>query len=295
LSARVEESLRLQQAFQDAVAVALSEDLGDIDVDSDITTHATVPASLRGVATLYAKQDGVICGLEALHAVYRLLDQRVDVATSASDGDEVAASDVLAKVTGPVQAILVGERTALNLIGHLSGIASNVRMYLKAAPGAILVDTRKTLPGLRLLQKYAVRTGGGSNHRFALWDGILIKDTHIVAAGGVGEAVRRACEHSALEVQAECQSLKEVDEALDAGAHAILLDNRTVEELSDLTAHIKARAPHVLVEASGGVNLDTVGAIAATGVDRISVGAFTHSSPALDVSLELEEVLEGES
>jgi len=286
---RTDESLRLQQAFADAMSVALSEDLGRDELQADVTTFTTVPTSLDGTATVYAKQDGVVCGLEALGAVYRLLDGRVAVTAVAKDGDEVHPGDVIATVAGPVQAILVGERSALNLIGHLSGIATNVRNYVRAAPGAVLVDTRKTLPGLRLLQKYAVRVGGGSNHRFALWDGVLIKDTHIVAAGGVGEAVRRARAGTNLPVQAECQSLEEVEEALEAGAHAILLDNRTPDELRELVARIKAHGEHILVEASGGVRLDTVGAVAATGVDRISVGAFTHSSPALDVSLELEE------
>lgn len=274
------------------MTVALEEDLGDIEVDADVTTMATVLPGQIGTARVYAKQDGVVCGLEALHAVYRLLDPAVEVTTAVRDGDEVRTGDVLATIAGPVRALVVGERSALNLIGHLSGIATNVRAYTRAAPGAILVDTRKTLPGLRLLQKYAVRTGGGSNHRFALWDGVLIKDTHIVAAGGVGEAVRRARAQTALPVQAECQTVAEVDEALDAGAHAILLDNRTPEELRTLVAHIKARAGHVLVEASGGVTLATVGEIARTGVDRISVGAFTHSSPALDVSLELDNASE---
>jgi nicotinate-nucleotide pyrophosphorylase (carboxylating) len=286
---RTDESLRLQQAFADAMAIALSEDLGRDELEADVTTYTTVAPSLRGKATVYAKQDGVVCGLESLPAVYRLLDGRVEVTAVAKDGDEVAKGDVLATVSGPVQAILVGERSALNLIGHLSGIATNVRGYLRAAPGALLVDTRKTLPGLRLLQKYAVRVGGGSNHRFALWDGVLIKDTHIVAAGGVGEAVRRARGGTSLPVQAECQTPEEVEEALEAGAHAILLDNRTPDELRDLVARIKAHGEHILVEASGGVTLDTVGEIATTGVDRISVGAFTHSSPALDVSLELED------
>jgi nicotinate-nucleotide pyrophosphorylase (carboxylating) len=287
---RTDESLRLQQAFADAMAIALSEDLGRDELEADVTTYTTVAPSLRGKATVYAKQDGVVCGLESLPAVYRLLDGRVEVTAVAKDGDEVAKGDVLATVSGPVQAILVGERSALNLIGHLSGIATNVRGYVRAAPGAFLVDTRKTLPGLRLLQKYAVRVGGGSNHRFALWDGVLIKDTHIVAAGGVGEAVRRARAGTSLPVQVECQTPEEVEEALEAGAHAILLDNRTPDELRDLTARIKAHGEHILVEASGGVTLDTVGEIATTGVDRISVGAFTHSSPALDVSLELETV-----
>jgi nicotinate-nucleotide pyrophosphorylase (carboxylating) len=170
-----------------------------------------------------------------------------------------------------------------------------VRTFLRAAPEASLVDTRKTLPGLRELQKYAVRCGGGSNHRFALWDGVLIKDTHIVAAGSVGEAVRRARARTDLPVQAECQSRAEVDDALEAGAHALLLDNRTPAVLTELVAYVRARSPDVMIEASGGVNLGTVAAIAASGVDRISVGAFTHSSPALDVSLELEDVSGGES
>jgi nicotinate-nucleotide pyrophosphorylase (carboxylating) len=288
---RVDESVRVQQAFADVMATALVEDLGEIEIDADVTTRATIPPDLRGRATVYAKQDGVVCGLEALYAVYARLDKDVDVSVLVHDGDDVFASNALAKLSGPVAAILVGERSALNLLGHLSGIATLVRRFVKVAPDAVLVDTRKTLPGLRLLQKYAVRTGGGANHRFALWDGVLIKDTHIVATGGVGEAVRRARAVSALPVQAECTSLAEVDEALDAGAHAILLDNRSPTELRELTKHIKSRADHVLVEASGGVRLDTVAGIAASGVDRISVGAFTHSAPALDVSLELEEVL----
>lgn len=281
---------RLQQAFSDALLTALAEDLDGTDVTRDVTTAATVPDDQRGVARVGAKQDGVVCGLDALVHVYRLLDERVAVEWSAKDGDRVGAGDALAAVSGPVRSILVGERSALNLIGHLSGIATLVRSFLEAAPGAVLVDTRKTLPGLRTLQKYAVRTGGGANHRFALWDGVLIKDTHIVAAGGVGEAVRRAVAATNLPVQAECQSQAEVDDALDAGAHALLLDNRTPAELTDLCAHVRSRSPDVMIEASGGVRLDTVAAIAASGVDRISVGAFTHSAPALDVSLSLQEV-----
>jgi nicotinate-nucleotide pyrophosphorylase (carboxylating) len=178
-----------------------------------------------------------------------------------------------------------------NLIGHLSGIATLVRSFLSAAPGATLVDTRKTLPGLRVLQKYAVRTGGGSNHRFALWDGVLIKDTHIVAAGGVGEAVRRARSGTSLPVQAECTSIEEIDEALDAGAHALLLDNQASGALVAQVRHVRRRTDkdHVMIEASGGVTLANVAEVAASGVDRISVGAFTHSAAALDVSMRLIE------
>jgi nicotinate-nucleotide pyrophosphorylase (carboxylating) len=294
---RTEQATELTAAFEAAMAVALAEDLGDASaVEADVTTTTIVPPTLRGTAGLFAKQAGVICGLEALRAVYRQLDDRVGVSLDNRDGDDVESGQRLATAEGPVAPILVGERSALNLIGHLSGIATLVRRFAREAPGTTLVDTRKTLPGLRLLQKYAVRVGGGSNHRFSLWDGVLIKDTHVAAAGGVGEAVRRARAGTALPVQAECTSLAEVDEALDAGAHALLLDNQAADELGRQVAHVRARQDkeHVLIEASGGVTLDNVSEVAASGVDRISVGAFTHSAPALDVSMRLIDVGEGE-
>jgi nicotinate-nucleotide pyrophosphorylase (carboxylating) len=292
------ESVELEGAFERVLEVALIEDLGEGEVEADVTTRTTVPDNLWGTAVLVAKQDGVVCGLPALRATYGQLDDRVDVSLVHRDGDDVAAGDRLASVTGPVRPILVGERTALNLIGHLSGIATLVRTFARAIAEAgrttTFVDTRKTLPGLRLLQKYAVRTGGASNHRFALWDGVLIKDTHIVAAGGVGEAVRRARAATAMPVQAECSSLTEVSDALAAGAHALLLDNQGIDELTMLVEHVRARSDkeHVLIEASGGVTLANVAAVASTGVDRISVGAFTHSAPALDVSMRLVETYE---
>jgi nicotinate-nucleotide pyrophosphorylase (carboxylating) len=284
---RVDEAQALHAAFDGVIAVALQEDLGEGEFEADVTTEAIVDDSLRGNAVVLAKQTGVICGLDALRAAFAQLDDRVSVTLKARDGNDVSPGDVVATVDGPVRAILTGERTALNLIGHLSGIATLVRSFVVRAPGVTFTDTRKTFPGLRLLQKYAVRVGGGSNHRFALWDGVLIKDNHIVAAGSVGEAVRLARASTALPVQAECTTLAEVNEALDAGAPAILLDNQGPAQLRELTAHIKARAKHVMVEASGGVTLTNAADIAATGVDRISVGAFTHSAPALDVSLDL--------
>jgi nicotinate-nucleotide pyrophosphorylase (carboxylating) len=283
-------SQELLAAFDSAVAAALVEDLGEIGIESDVTTKAVVPDDLLGAATVYAKQAGVICGLEALAATYAQLDAGVSVAQSSKDGDGIQPGDAVATVEGPAAAILVGERSALNLIGHLSGIATLVRTFVRAAPGAILTDTRKTLPGLRLLQKYAVRIGGASNHRFALWDGVLVKDNHIAAGGGVGQAVKRARASTSLPVQAECTSLQEVDEALEAGAMALLLDNRSTDELRRLVEHIRSRADHVMIEASGGITLDSVAEVATTGVDRISVGAFTHSAPALDVSMKLERV-----
>jgi nicotinate-nucleotide pyrophosphorylase (carboxylating) len=285
------ESTELQSAFERAMAAALVEDLGEGGIEVDVTTRTIVPDDLVGRAVVVAKQAGVVCGIDALRAVFSQLDDRVTVSLLRSDGDAVDAGEQLASIEGPVAPMLVGERSALNLIGHLSGIATLVRAFATRAPGTTLVDTRKTLPGLRLLQKYAVRTGGGSNHRFSLWDGVLIKDTHVVAAGGVGEAVRRARKMTALPVQAECTSGAEVDEALDAGAHALLLDNQSPDELTALVSHVRARSDkeHVLIEASGGVTLDNVAAVAASGVDRVSVGAFTHSAPALDVSMRLVE------
>ena len=297
MSATVDRSAKLRDAFAAAVAAALEEDLGaeGLDINSDITTRTTVVPDTWGKAAVYAKQQGVICGLEALAVTYARLDPRIKVQIRVKDGDAVSAGDLIAEVEGPARPILVGERTALNIAGHLSGIATMVRAFAAAAPGVELSDTRKTLPGLRLLQKHAVRVGGGANHRFALWDGVLIKDNHIVAAGGVGEAVRRARAGTNLPVQAECTSLEEVDEALEAGAVAFLLDNQSPDDLIKLVARIRERRDFALIEASGGVTLANVAEVAATGVDRISVGAFTHSPQALDLSMKLGRVWKGES
>ena len=288
----VDASMELRQAFLGAIVAALEEDLGTdgLDLDADVTTHTTVPPDVWGTATVYAKQDGVICGIAALKLTYEEIDKRVKVSTSVKDGDPVSAGDVVATVEGPARSILIGERTALNLVSHLSGIATTVHEFCDKAPGVELSDTRKTLPGLRRLQKYAVRTGGGANHRYALWDGVLIKDNHIVAAGGLGEAVRGARAGSAMPVQVECTSMEEVDEGLEAGAVAFLLDNQSPDELRRLVARIREKKDFAMIEASGGVTLDNVADVAATGVDRISVGAFTHSPKALDLSMKLETV-----
>jgi len=292
----VDASMELRQAFLGAIVAALEEDLGTegLDLDADITTRATVPPDVWGTANVYAKQDGVICGVAALKMTYAEIDKRVAVTTLVKDGDPVTAGEVVATVEGPARAILVGERTALNIVSHMSGIATMVREFVNAAPGIELSDTRKTLPGLRRLQKYAVRTGGGANHRYALWDGVLIKDNHIVAAGGVGEAVRRARADSAMPVQVECTSMEEVDEGLEAGAVAFLLDNQSPDDLRKLVARIREVRDFAMIEASGGVTRDNVAEVAATGVDRISIGAFTHSPRALDLSMKLEKVSKGE-
>jgi nicotinate-nucleotide pyrophosphorylase (carboxylating) len=268
-------------------AVALGEDLRDGRPDTDVTTMAVVPAELRGTAEVTAKASGVVFGLGGLQAVYEQLGGGIEVDLVRADGDRVEATDVLARLSGCVRTLLTGERVALNILGHLSGIATLTASFVEAAQGVRIVDTRKTLPGLKALQKAAVRAGGGHNHRFALWDGVLVKDNHIVAAGDVGEATRRAKAGSSLPVQVEVATASEARAAIAAGADALLLDNLGPRELADLVVAARAAGPGVLLEASGGVTLYTVESIAASGVDRISVGALTHSAPGLDVSVTL--------
>jgi len=292
VSPRIDESIELLESLERSVSIALEEDLGTRGLEADETTTPIVPVSLRGAATLRAKQEGVICGLRTLKVVFRALDEHVKIDEHMKDGEDVRTGDVLASIEGSARALLIGERTALNILSHMSGIATLTRRFVRLAPGVEISDTRKTLPGLRTLEKYAVRTAGGANHRFALWDGILIKDNHIVAAGSIGEAVRRAKQGMAMPVQAECETLQQVDEALDAGAMALLLDNRTPDELREWVPHIREKREFAMIEASGGITLDNVASYATTGVDRISIGALTHSAPALDLSISLDRVWE---
>lgn len=292
MSPRFDESIELVEAFERSIAASLYEDLGDKGLDGDVTTEPIVPASLLGAATLTAKQEGVLCGLDAMKITLRQLDDRCRVEPRMKDGDPLDVGSLIATVEGPARAILIGERTALNLMSHLSGIATLTARFVRFAPGIEISDTRKTLPGMRTVEKYAVRTAGGANHRFALWDGILIKDNHIVAAGSIGEAVRRAKQGFAMPVQAECETLAQVDEALAAGAMALLLDNRSPEELREWVPHIREKREFAMIEASGGITLENVASYATTGVDRISIGALTHSAPSLDLSLSLDRVWE---
>lgn len=265
------------------VAAALAEDVGT----GDITTLSTVPADAPGRAVFMAKDTGVLAGMAVLPRVYAHLDDRVRVTDALADGTPVAPGTVVARVEGPAQALLTGERVALNFVQHLSGIASRTARFvaLVAGTGARIVDTRKTVPGMRLLAKQAVRAGGAYNHRFGLQDGVLIKDNHIQAAGGITAALRRAREQAphTLRLEIETESLDQVREALDAGADILLLDNMDLDTLRQAVALCKGRA---LTEASGGVNESTIRAIAETGVDLISVGALTHSVTALDISLD---------
>lgn len=285
---------RVRAEFERVAATALDEDLGGAGAEADVTTAAVVAESTWAEAAVLAKATGVVCGVAALEATFGRLDARVSVLTERGDGSDVAPGDVIARLRGPARAILTGERAALNLMGHLSGVATLVRDFVRFAPGVQITETRKTTAGLRALEKYAVRIGGGSNHRFALWDAVLVKDNHIMATGSVGEAVRRAKRSTTLPVEVECTSSDEVDEALDAGAAVILLDNRDPGELAVLVARIRDRGPQVLIEASGNVTLRNIAEVAATGVDRISVGAFTHSAPALDLSLKFEKTWESD-
>jgi nicotinate-nucleotide pyrophosphorylase (carboxylating) len=261
------------------VRAFLAEDVGD----GDVTTDAVVPIDARLEASLLLKEQGIVCGLDVAESVFRELDPEVAFEQLVHDGD--LAKGEIARVSGAARALLTGERTALNLLGRLSGIATLTRRSADAiaGTGATILDTRKTTPGLRALEKLAVRTGGGANHRFGLYDAVLIKDNHLRLGGGVSASVRRAKE-TGLPVEVECETLDDVRAALEAGADTILLDNMTPAQLRDAVRTVDGRAK---TEASGGVTLDTVRAIAQTGVDYISVGALTHAARSLDVSMEV--------
>lgn len=274
-----------QMQVESVVRAALMEDVGS----GDITTALTIPDSARSVGVIVAKAEGVIAGIDIVRTVYSILDHSVKVASHARDGAPVKPGSRIATVSGPSRSILTGERVALNFLQRLSGIATATShfVHLVSDTKAAIVDTRKTTPGLRALEKYAVRIGGGRNHRFALYDGILIKDNHIAAAGGVEAAVkaaRKGAPHT-MRIEVEVTSLDQLREAIDAGADAVLLDNMSVETMRQA---VELGACRVVFEASGGITEANAAAIAATGVDLISVGALTHSVKALDISLEIQ-------
>ena len=276
------------------VANALAEDRAGFDV----TTRATVARDQRGKATILYKQAGVVCGLDVVREVFRQVSPEIEVRASASDGAWVESGAVVATVQGPLGPMLSGERVALNLMQRMSGIATLSRQYVEAATGGgwtRVVDTRKTTPGLRALERYAVRTGGAHNHRDTLQDGVLIKDNHIETAAqrGVGipallTSVRAEAPHT-LRLEIEVTTPEMAREALDGGADVVLLDNMTPEMMAAIVAEARANPEYarVLFEASGGITLDTIARVAATGVDLISCGALTHSAPALDISLDV--------
>jgi nicotinate-nucleotide pyrophosphorylase (carboxylating) len=263
---------------------ALAEDLGS----GDVTSNACLPESLRVEAEIEARAPLVVCGLKVAAACFAAVDAQLEVTLLRSDGELVKGVTPLARISGSARAVFAGERIALNFLGRLCGIATLTRRYVEAVAGtrARILDPRKTLPGWRALDKYGVAVGGGTNHRFGLYDAVLIKDNHIAAAGGVGAAVKAARASAAphLAIQVEVESLAQAEEALQAGAQMLLLDNRTPDELRDFVAHYGERAS---LEASGGINLANVRAVAESGVHRISIGALTHSATAADVALEV--------
>ncbi len=280
---------RPQAALLGLARAALLEDVGR----GDVTSLITVAEETRARARFVAREELVVSGLEAARAViFEAGGEEVNFVALASEGDLLAAGSVLAEVEGPARPILAAERVALNLLMRLSGIANLTKRYVEAVAGTgvRITDTRKTTPGLRLLEKAAVKAGGGTNHRAGLDDGVLIKDNHLAVAGGVTEAVRRARANSPhlLKVEVEVESLQMLEEAIRAGADVVLLDNMTPEEVREVVGLARREAPGLLVEVSGGVDLQTVRSYAEPGPDLISVGALTHSAPAADISLEVE-------
>lgn len=273
----------LERAIEANVSAALAEDLGSGDL-----TALLIPADRRAVATLVTREDAILCGLPWFEACFRRLDDSVGFRWKAREGAAVAAGSVLCEIEGLARALLSAERPALNFLQTLSAVATATRRYVEAVRGtrAVIMDTRKTLPGLRIAEKYAVRVGGGVNQRVGLFDGILIKENHIAAAGGIREvlAAARRLAPPGVPVQIEVENLAELEQAIEAGARLILLDNFSLE---DLRTAVRMTAGRAALEASGGITLDNVRAVAETGVDRISVGSLTKNVRAVDLSLRI--------
>jgi nicotinate-nucleotide pyrophosphorylase (carboxylating) len=274
--------------YREIIRRALAEDLGW----GDLTTEGTVAPEQRAVGTFIAKAPCVVAGLDVALEAFRQLDPTITIEIRKADSATCVAGDVLGEIRGLASAMLTAERTALNFLQRLSGIATQTRRFVDAAKGQILIlDTRKTTPTLRALEKYAVRAGGGANHRMGLDDGILIKDNHVRLAGGIAEALARmrTAQHE-MPIEIEVQSFDQLDEALAAGATRILADNFTVDQLKEVVRRTRGRAQ---VEISGGVTIDKIADLAATGADFVSVGTLTHSAPAVDISFEIEPLEAG--
>ena len=270
--------------IEPAVRRALEEDLG---LAGDITADAVIPAGHRSTVVMAARRPGVIAGLDAAELAFALVDPAIVMTRHVEDGDKVESGDIVATVTGPSRGLLTGERTALNFLGHLSGIATVTAGVVAAVEGtdAAIVCTRKTTPGLRALEKYAVKAGGGGNHRFSLADAVLIKDNHIAIAGGIRPALQAAKRHAGhmVKIEIEVDTLDQLREAMDEGVDAVLLDNMSPETLTEAVSIVAGRA---ITEASGGITPETAGAVARAGVDLISIGWLTHSAPVLDIGLD---------
>lgn len=268
------------------VTATLAEDMGE---GGDITSAAVIPADARFAGVMDSRDAITVAGLEIAEAFFRRLDPDVAIERLVEDGDRVEPGSDLMRLTGKARAMLTAERSALNTVQHLSGVATLTRSYVDAieGTGATLLDTRKTIPGLRLIEKYATRMGGATNHRMGLWDAAMIKDNHVAVAGSVGEAVRRAVDAGIARIIVEVDRIDQIEPALAAGATHLLLDNMGVETLREAVALVAGRVP---TEASGGVRLDTIRAIAETGVDFISVGRLTQSAPAVDIGLDFRSI-----
>lgn len=272
------------------VSATLAEDMGPNDQGSgDITSDAVIPADARFAGVMDSRDAITVAGLEIAEAFFRHLDPDVVIERLVTDGESAAPGSDLMRLTGNARAMLTAERSALNTVQHLSGVATLTRSYVDAidGTGATLLDTRKTIPGLRVLEKYATRMGGATNHRMGLWDAAMIKDNHVAVAGSVGEAVRRAVSAGIMRIIVEVDSVDQIEPALTAGATHLLLDNMGVETLREAVGLVANRVP---TEASGGVRLDTIRAIAETGVDFISVGRLTQSAPAADIGLDFRSI-----
>jgi nicotinate-nucleotide pyrophosphorylase (carboxylating) len=268
--------------YRDVVRRALAEDVGA----GDITTDATVRPDQRARGVFVVKADCVLAGLDVALEAFRQLEPGVLVTLNKQDGDRCRAGENIGGLDGPARALLIGERTALNFLQRLTGIATRTRQFVDAAAGRIIVlDTRKTTPTLRALEKYAVRAGGATNHRTGLFDAVLIKDNHIRLAGGVDAAIARVRERRAGAIEVEAQDMSQLDEALAAGAEIVLVDNMSIGDIREAVARARGRA---MVEISGGVTLERIPELAATGADYVSAGALTHSAPAVDISFEIE-------
>ncbi|WP_424991816.1 carboxylating nicotinate-nucleotide diphosphorylase [Paenibacillus turpanensis] len=284
------ERLLNKRELQEQIRYWLKEDLGPL---GDISSSATIPQGHRSKGIIHAKQDGILAGIPVAREVFAVVNTELQFTAQKHDGDVLKKGDIIAIIEGDTRSVLEGERLALNQLQRLSGIATKTRAYADAIEGlpAKLADTRKTTPGHRMLEKYAVRVGGGSNHRYGLFDAVMIKDNHIKGSGGIREAIRSAREiipHT-MKIEVETETLVQVREAVEAGADIIMLDNMALDTMREAVAYIRSSARPALIEASGGVSLETIRNIAETGVDIVSVGGLTSSVSTIDISLDLNE------
>lgn len=277
---------RASAGFLTIIKRALREDIGR----GDITTQAVVSAEDRALGIIFAKEPGVLCGIDIARNVFTELDAAIDFQKQLNDGHTLTPGETIAIVIGQAASCLAGERTALNFLQHLSGIATQTRRFVDAAQNRVkILDTRKTAPGLRAMEKYAVRTGGGHNHRFGLYDMVMIKDNHIQIAGSITEAVKRVRQRRARRfIEVEVKTMAELHEALGLGVDRIMLDNMNLRQITEAVKRVRDRGPAIEIEVSGGVDIDNIADLASCGADFVSVGALTHSARALDIALRMK-------